>query len=471
MRLTILAAAICCSASFNISFGATLPNPRGQSLNPRLATPPLALRDAKVQCGPNAPKGQDRCPLNVCCSEFGYVAQFLNYVLRHRLTTLCRHCGQSAEFCTWKGCDTKYGGCGDVSRPSCDGGDSVSKRRVGYYQSWATTRTCQKVSPEDLNPNGFTHINFAFSFFDPSTFEISPIDEKSDKLYSSFTGLKSKQDGLQTWISIGGWSFATVGPTRSPFSEMASNSDNREKFVNGLTKFMDKYGFDGVDLDWEYPGSDERGGKPEDTANYVLLAQELKAAFDSKYGISIALPASYWYLQYFDLMGIQDHVDWFNVMAYNLYKARDAISGVIGPHIAPHTSIIDIDAGFDLLWRAGVNPDKVVMGESWYGRSFTLKDPSCSEPNGICEYSGFGNAGPCSGEAGVLDNQEIQDIIKKNDLKPVHDEKAAVKWITWDDNQWVSFDDEDTFKEKRDFANSRCLGGLMVWAMDQVDQG
>jgi chitinase len=42
--------------------------------------------------------------------------------------------------------------------------------------------------------------------------------------------------------------------------------------------------------------------------------------------------------------------------------------------------------------------------------------------------------------------------------------------ITWDTNQWVSYDDNDTFKQKRDFANSRCLGGLMVWAMDQADQ-
>lgn len=42
--------------------------------------------------------------------------------------------------------------------------------------------------------------------------------------------------------------------------------------------------------------------------------------------------------------------------------------------------------------------------------------------------------------------------------------------ITWGSNQWVSYDDADTFQQKRDFANKRCLGGLMVWAMDQVDQ-
>lgn len=128
------------------------------------------------------------------------------------------------------------------------------------------------------------------------------------------------------------------------------------------------------------------------------------------------------------------------------------------------------DLGLDLLWRAGVTPDKVVMGQGWYGRSFTLKDPSCNTPNGVCEFTGGAKAGPCSDASGILDNQEIQDIIKKNNLKPVHDEKTGVNWITWDSDQWVSFDDDTTFKQKRDFANKRCLGGLMVWAIDQVDQ-
>ena len=110
------------------------------------------------------------------------------------------------------------------------------------------------------------------------------------------------------------------------------------------------------------------------------------------------------------------------------------------------------------------------MGQGWYGRSFTLADPSCNTPNGACKFTGGANAGPCSQASGILDYQEIADIIKKNNLDPVHDEKSGVKWITWDNTQWVSYDDAQTFQQKRDFANSRCLGGLMVWAMDQVDQ-
>jgi chitinase len=102
----------------------------------------------------------------------------------------------------------------------------------------------------------------------------------------------------------------------------------------------------------------------------------------------------------------------------------------------------------DLLWRAGVDSNKVVMGQGWYGRSFTLVDPSCNTPNSICEFpstNGGGNPGPCSKASGILDYQEIADIIKTNSLTPVHDQTAGVKWITWDTNQWVSYDDADTF--------------------------
>lgn len=71
------------------------------------------------------------------------------------------------------------------------------------------------------------------------------------------------------------------------------------------------------DLDWEYPQAEDRGGVKADTANYVALVKEMKAAFGSKYGISVTLPTSFWYLQHFDLVNMEPHVDWFNLMSYD----------------------------------------------------------------------------------------------------------------------------------------------------------
>lgn len=105
-----------------------------------------------------------------------------------------------------------------------------------------------------------------------------------------------------------------------------------------------------------------------------------------------------------------------------------------------------------------------------YGRSFTLSDPSCNKPNGICQFSGGAKAGRCSRASGILNLQEIFDIIDEKKLTPIHDKKAGVKWIHWDKDQWVSYDDDETLMQKREFAASRCLGGMMIWALDQIDQ-
>ena len=87
-----------------------------------------------------------------------------------------------------------------------------------------------------------------------------------------------------------------------------------------------------------------------------------------------------------------------------------------------------------------------------------------------------------------LSRIEIQDIITANSLTPVWDHTAAVKYITWNSNQWVSYDDADTFSQvthskysscwngllifcsqKIAYANKQGLGGLMVWSADQDD--
>lgn len=116
-------------------------------------------------------------------------------------------CGSTSGFCG-KGCQKGFGGCGDVKRPSCSkSSGSVDGLSIGYYESWANTRKCQSVAPEDLNLDGFTHLNFAFVFFQPQTFEIVPMDKNAGELLSHFTKLKEKKPGLQTWVSVGGWSF------------------------------------------------------------------------------------------------------------------------------------------------------------------------------------------------------------------------------------------------------------------------
>ena len=113
----------------------------------------------------------------------------------------------------------------------------------------------------------------------------------------------------------------------------------------------------------------------------------------------------------------------------------------------------------DLLWRNDIDPEHVVFGLSFYGRSFTLANPSCATPG--CVFSPGGNPGPCTASAGTLSYSEIRKVIDDG-ANVEQDNDAAVKMVTWGGNQWVSYDDEETPGMKVDYANSRCLGGTMV---------
>ncbi|KAE8326142.1 hypothetical protein BDV39DRAFT_193873 [Aspergillus sergii] len=403
--------------------------------------------DAKAECGQYAAAGHTTCPINVCCSKFGF-------------------CGTTEEFCG-TGCQSGFGGCGPAVKPSC-GGQSATQRTIGYYEGWAATRVCDKRLPSDLDISGLTHINFAFAYFHPSSFEVLPMSEEDVALYPEFTALKQRKPSLKAWISIGGWAFndATNAPnTQTAFSDMAGSSTSRQKFVQSLINFMMTWGFDGVDLDWEYPGADDRGGIKADTANFVLLLKDLKEAFAGQYGLSVTLPASYWYLRWFDLPSMQNYLDFFNIMTYDIHGVWDSNNKNTGPYVRPHTNLTEIHLGLDLLWRNNVDPSMVNMGIGWYGRSFTLQDPQCNKPG--CIFSYGGKAGECTKSSGTLSNAEIERIISKHNIVPTVDREAGVKWITFDNDQWVSYDDGETMQIKMDVANQLCLGGTLIWSLDQ----
>ncbi|KAL1970079.1 hypothetical protein VTN77DRAFT_6484 [Rasamsonia byssochlamydoides] len=330
-----------------------------------------------------------------------------------------------------------------------------------------------KMPPEEIPIGAYTHLNFAFLYIDPTTYEIVPMETNQTDLYSRFTALKKLKAGLQTWISIGGWSFTDPGPTATTFSELAASTSAQSTFFSSLTSFLVNYDFDGVDIDWEYPGAPDRNGSPDDVASYVTFLQNLRSALDGAgdYGLSITLPSSYYYMQYFDIVNISQTIDWFNVMTYDLYGTWDETDPYTGAYVYADTNLTETILDMDLLWRNNIDPSKVNLGIGFYGRSYTLSDPSCTAPG--CPFSAGGNPGPCTQSSGILSYDEIVSIIESGNATVVLDTAAAVEIAIWDSNQWVGYDDPKTLQMKLDYANSRCLGGgtTMVWAVDLDDSG
>lgn len=316
------------------------------------------------------------------------------------------------------------------------------------------------------------------------------MDGVTETVLQDFTSVKKKNSGLKTIVSIGGWTFSDNGTATQPlFGEICASAANRATFITNLLDFMRQYAFDGVDFDWgkapahpngcpktltsvpmlEYPGASDRGGHPDDGKNFVKLLKELRQAFDKEpvsYSIAFTAPTSYWYLRNFDLSAV-DHVDWINVMSYDLHGVWDA-KNPIGSRVLSHTNLTEIKLALDLFWRSKVPANKLNLGLGFYGRSFQLSDPSCSKPG--CQFKGGAAPGPCTANSGTLAYFEIMDIVKSKNLKPYYDKEAQAKYIVWDNDQWVSYDDKDTFQAKIDFANKLGLGGLLIWSIDQDTQ-
>ncbi|KAI7511872.1 glycoside hydrolase [Hortaea werneckii] len=418
-------------------------------------TPAVADCDAVAECGEFASEKGKKCPLNACCSEFGF-------------------CGTTKDFCNAQ-CQSN---CDSPSLPDGRSSSPVRDKVIVYYEAWSARRKCKPFQPYNIPTGGVTHVNFAFAYIDPKSFEVTTMDSATpEHLFQDATAIKSMKSGLdvslEVFVSIGGWTFSNDGtPTQPVFGDIASNQENRQKFADNLVKFMTLYGFDGVDLDWEYPVAPDRGGRKQDKENFVKLMRTLRKTFDASprggYGLTFTIPSSYWYLQHFDVPSLLDAgASWVNLMSYDLHGVWDQ-NNPIGSIVQGHSNLTEIKESVELLWRNNVPPGKNVLGTGFYGRSFTLEDPSCDVPG--FTFSGAANKGDCTDEGGILGFFEIQEILKNgNDIKKVHDKEAAVKYFRFDTDQWVSYDDAETFDQKVEWADSIGLGGLMSWAIDLDD--
>jgi chitinase len=124
------------------------------------------------------------------------------------------------------------------------------EKLVGYYSSWATYQTACHVT--HLNADLCTHLIYAFIGI-ASSGQINILDPSLDidrQNFKKFNNLKNSNRSLKTLISVGGHSQGTTN-----FSIVAASQHKREVFAKEAKDFCQKYGFDGLDVDWEFPSA------------------------------------------------------------------------------------------------------------------------------------------------------------------------------------------------------------------------
>lgn len=226
------------------------------------------------------------------------------------------------------------------------GADNDKEMIVGAY--------LMGVRNELPDVNLVTHINYAFGHVN-ETFDGVLLPEGNG--LSQVVGLKKVKPSLKVLLSIGGW-----GSGR--FSEMASDPLKRKSFARDCARIVKESGLDGIDIDWEYPGSGLAGisSSPDDRTNFTLLMRDLRASLGKRSLLTIASVCN---ADYIDFKAVLPYLDYVNVMSYDMgtqhtHHAALYRSGYSGHCTADEAVRKHIDAG--------VPRQKIVMGMPFYGR-------------------------------------------------------------------------------------------------------
>lgn len=349
--------------------------------------------------------------------------------------------------------------------PAGDRGPQAG-RLVGYYGFWNIYERNYQAS--QIPANLLTHINYAFAGLSKRGVCIS-LDRRADEMnLPALRQLKHRYPSLMTLISVGG-----ANDSRH-FSAAARTPASRRKLAQSCILYMRQRGFDGIDMDWEFPSGDT------DRENFTALLAELRgrlnaqaAADGRQYLLTIAAPTRPEDETGIDFGQIHPYVDWINLMAYDFYSFTSPITNFDAPLYAssgdpapPSRRLsFNVDAAVKTCLAAGVPRAKLVLGVHFSGHGWK-QVPNIGD--GLYQRNG----GPAKGisEEGVFDYRDLKKRLLNGYQRHWHDE-AKVPWL-YDPAAgiMISYDDPESLGLKAEYAREHHLGGIMVWQLSGDDE-
>jgi len=349
--------------------------------------------------------------------------------------------------------------------------DDTGMKVVCYFTNWAWYRPgLGKYVPEDIDANLCTHINYGFAVLDKNNLVIKIHDSWADvdnKFFKRVVAMKEK--GSKVLLALGGWN-DSLG---NHYHRLVKSAANRAKFIQHAIEFLQKYGFDGLDLDWEYPVCWQTKCKDEyksDKADFLSWVIELKAAFEPhNLMLTAALSPNPKIIDLaYDLPELNKYLDIFNVMTYDFYGAWDKQTGHHSP-LYHHPNLTHPEFSADTTMKhyadGGVDKSKLVMGMPTYGRNFRLSDQS---QNFMGAKGSAGQAGKFTRSGGFVAYYEICQFVKDG-YQVKQDPENRIGPYAVKGSQWVGYDDVAAIERKSEYIKANGYGGGMIWALDLDD--
>ncbi len=383
---------------------------------------------------------------------------------------------------------------------------------AGYYAQWSVWG--RQYNPNMIPVNNLNHIIYAFIGFNPANGDIKTLDASADSWgLSAISRDLLQYPYLKASLSFGGWTNNGVN-TAPMFAELASSETSMNKFADQAIELMQKTGFSGLDIDWEWWSDYGKGVAPakQMLTFYKIIKNKLDkvSQIDGKYyTLSIAVNGAsdtiyamqdpknpnhvpdFWtqvntLVDHVNIMSYDYHGAWESTPAY--FQATQDFSNVDGYEIGQSRGM-SIKNATDAYIKSGISPKKLVVGIPLYGRSMTvnainhnsigllenvtgtgLKDYEA----GILDYkcivnpvsdpvNGCGSANPISGLAATTFYTHRSNVATFNQyglnaLQPWGYNSQLKTFLTYDD-VWSA-------TEKTKYVIKNQLGGTMFWEID-----
>lgn len=273
----------------------------------------------------------------------------------------------------------------------------------------------------------FTHLNYAFGDI---TDTYDGLYIQNEEKFSQIVKLKEQHPDLKILISVGG----ATQDAGLRFYHMTANPNYRSSFIKNCMELMEKYNFDGYDMDWETPTSQK------EMDNFNALMREFRQAMGPDRLLTLASPCQF---IAFDFNTLDKYVDFVNVMGYDIDTPPFHQSGLYRSEL---TSKCSIEEGLQLHIKSGMPAHKLVMGTPFYG--LAKDDPTLPDFRFV-DYKDIPN---------------IQGFTER------WDEVACAPYLTNSMGQFVcTFDNPRSIKIKCQYVKDNNYLGMMFWHYDADD--
>eukprot|EP00804_Cyclotella_cryptica_P010623 CCRYP_005442-RB/>CCRYP_005442-RB protein AED:0.09 eAED:0.09 QI:133/0.93/0.88/1/0.87/0.82/17/1617/824 len=377
----------------------------------------------------------------------------------------------------------------------------TNKKIIGYYAGWQWYDRDKLADPSNLDFKKVQRVNYAF-FQPDAQGNIYGTDRwgdpqllfgpYSDKLMGgiqkcSYDGPNevncayhennagiinlAHAAGAEVYPSIGGW---TLRQVELPLSFYTYHLFDVLCFAKNCADIVQYYGFDGIDIDWEYPGYAEHSGTPADAINFTKMLAAIRAALDmltmttgKKYGLTAALPCNPQHIGNIEVTNLVNILTEYNLMSYDFFGAFDNVTGVNAPLYPQGFGNDDfcIDRCVTNYMNLGVPKEKLNVGLPFYGRSFKYA-------TGLNQPHGGNDVASWPDDDGSP--QYFNIYSKLPNMIQVRDNKSKTQYAYTSRLEQpglqlpeglVSFDDERSICDKVNYVQKHELGGFIIWEL------